>query len=145
MSKNQQVLCGNKLKTTAITRRQRRKKKKKKIICTDCFCPIAFIEQIWQLSDFPRVKCTAAATLAAVQYRSQSGPAMLARCQKFPEKCNTKKKAVILNCFCICEEQLGWNLIKTKQKQLSEPKGYFLAVFKRLLKKKSYSLTLFFF
>lgn len=70
---------------------------------------------------------------------------MLARCQKFPEKCNTKKKAVILNCFCICEEQLGWNLIKTKQKQLSEPKGYFLAVFKRLLKKKSYSLTLFFF
>lgn len=65
---------------------------------------VQFLSLKWilQLSDFPRAKCTAAATLATATDRSQSAPAMLAKCQKFPEKCKSKR-GVILNCFCMCE------------------------------------------
>lgn len=89
----------------------------------------------WQLSDFPRAKCTAAATLATAKNRSQSVSAMLARCQKVSEKCKSKR-GVILNCFYICETQLGCNFIKQKNpQQFCVPKHYFFAVFKCLLQK----------
>lgn len=72
--------------------------------CTD-YVQFLSLKWIWQLSDFPRAKCTAAATLTTARDRSQSASAMLARHQNFPEKC-TSKRGVILNCSVCVKHDL---------------------------------------
>jgi len=69
---------------------------------------------VGSLSHFPGAKCTAAAATLWQHCNTdlKSVPAMLARCQTFPEKSKSKKKGITLNCFCIYEEQLGWNFKK---------------------------------